>query len=467
LKTLTLFNALSSQDLHWLAKFVDSPVHNKHQAVQRLFQYFRKHAPKGDAALFEPVVLSDYLFGPDSRDIGTLRHNLNYFQTVMEDFLAWQEWSASQTARDESLLRALQRRHMSAQGAKCVQRLQQANEDQPLRNAAYCRQTYKILLEEHQMAAQEGRFVPGELQRLSDWHDMAYLSEKLKNACILASRQRIQQEPFNMGLLDAVLAHLHQHPALLEQPSIAVYYYGYQTITAPDNESNFQALRSYLPQVKSCFSTSELRDIHLLAINFCIYQINRRREHYLREVFELYISGLESGVFVEKGRLPRFTYTNVVSTALRLREFDWAFQFIHDYRDWLPEPQRHGTFSFNLARYYSDKGDYDRAMPLLQQMDFDDPLLNLQGKMMLLKMYYETNASYALDSLLASITAYLRRKKQLGAQQRLAHQNALRFMRRLFALKSKDQAGKIALKQEISATDVVAMKEWLLEMLSV
>jgi len=144
------------------------------------------------------------------------------------------------------------------------------------------------------------------------------------------------------------------------------------------------------------------------------------------------------------------------------REFDWAYDFIHSHRELLAEGKRHGTFSFNLARYYSDKRDYDRAMPLLQQMDFDDPLLNLQGKMMLLKMYYETDAQNALESLLTSLDAYLRRKK-LGEQQREAHRNALRFVRRLFLLPERDTAGRAALRKEIGDTDLVAMKEWLME----
>lgn len=465
LKTLELFQTLSSQEQHWLAKFVDSPAHNKHRVVRLLFQYFRRHHQGADPAVFEPRALSEHLFGPGTADHARVRHALNYFQTVMEDFLAWQAWSADASAREEWLARALQNRQMPAQSAKCVERLRAINENQPFRNADYCRKTYEILLEEHRIDAEEGRGTGADFQRFSDWHDTAYIAEKMKNACVLASRRRVQQTPFDMGLLDEVLDFIQRRPELLKQAAVAVYYYGYQTIIKPDDESCFQDLRRCLSEVKTLFPVEELRDIHLMAINYCIYRINRREERYLREVFELYVSGLESGVFVEKGGLPRFSFTNIVSAALRLREFDWAFQFMHDYRDWLPEPHRRGTFSFNLARYYSEKGDYDRAMPLLQQMDFDDPLLNLQGKMMLLKMYYETDARYALESLLTSIAAYLRRKKHIGAQQHLAHLNTLRFMRRLLSVSPKNQAARAALRQDLTATEVVALKEWMLEML--
>ena len=70
---------------------------------------------------------------------------------------------------------------MPAQSAKCVERLRAINENQPFRNADYCRKTYEILLEEHRIDAEEGRGTGADFQRFSDWHDTAYIAEKMKN----------------------------------------------------------------------------------------------------------------------------------------------------------------------------------------------------------------------------------------------------------------------------------------------
>jgi tetratricopeptide (TPR) repeat protein len=449
-----------------LGKFIASPVHNKHPVVRQLYDFFKRHAQQEDGEFPDPGDLSEHLFGPEGRGLPELRHGMNYFQRVLESFLAWQEWEERPLAREKYLAQALRRKQLIGQAQSGLKKMQAENERQPFRNARYCRLEYTTVLEAHQLSLLEGKPDSGLFQTLSNWHDIAFISEKMQHACLVVSLQRVHRQDFNTGLLQAVLDHVRQQPSLLEHPAIAVYYYGYRALTEPDEESHFKALRKELAVHRTCFTADELRDIHLLAINFCIYQINRRQEHYLHEVLDLYRSGLESGIFVEHGQLPRFTYTNIVSTALRLQEFDWAYEFIEAYKGLLPEAQRNGTYSFNLARYYSDKGDYNKAMPLLQQMDFDDPLLNLQGKMMLVKMYYETGAFIALDSLITSLEAYLRRKKHLGVQQQAAHRNAVRLIRRLLALSDRDKSGREKLKQELEATDVVAMKEWILQILS-
>jgi len=56
--------------------------------------------------------------------------------------------------------------------------------------------------------------------------------------------------------------------------------------------------------------------------------------------------------------------------------------------------------------------DYRRAMPLLAQAGESDLLLNLDSRVMLLKMYYETGEWDALDALLASFRVLLLRKKK-------------------------------------------------------
>ena len=104
-------------------------------------------------------------------------------------------------------------------------------------------------------------------------------------------------------------------------------------------------------------------------------------------------------------------------------------------------------------------------MPLLLEMDFDDVLHNLTAKAMLVRMYFETDEYAALDSLLASLGAYLRRKRQVSEQQRTAYQNFIRLVRRLESTPKMDKNGRAMLRAEVLETALVAEKDWLLRML--
>ena len=465
MKILDLFRHFTKSDWHWMSKFVASPAHNQHLVVGRLFAFFRKKLPEKEEALFSENLFR-LLFEKDGYDASKLHHVSNYLLRVAQDYLAWDEWMQDGPAQSFYLLRACRRRGLEKPFRSHLGRLQRLTESQTLRNPEHYRFCYTLALEEYQHSMQTGRSDVGQAQALSDQHDLAFVAEKLKNACIVRSRQRVRQRDVDAGLLGAVLDLVRRRPALLDIPAIALYYFGYLALDEPETEAHFFALKSRLPQAARHFPAHELRDIYLLAINFCIHRINLRQENYLREVFDLYRSGLEQEVFLENGQVSRFTYTNIALAALRLHEFEWTYQFLHDFRDKLPDAQRAGAYAFNLARFYCERGDYDRAMPLLQAMDFDDVLHNLTAKAMLLRMYYETGAHNALESLLLSLEAYLRRKSQLGVQQQTAYQNTVRLLRRLIALPPADAEARRLLRQEVRDTPLVAEKDWLLRMLA-
>jgi hypothetical protein len=335
-------------------------------------------------------------------------------------------------------------------------------ENQPLRHAEHYRFRHELALEAYQHAIQEtGRSTPEQLQQFTDWHDVSFVAEKLKYACGIFSHQRFMQQKVEIGLLPMILNYVESKPELLQYPAIGVYYHGYQALSHPGEDRHFFALKQWLSEAAGLFPLPELRAVYLIGVNFCINRINLRQEQFLREIFELYKTGLESEVFLENGQMTRLTYTNIAFAAMRLREFDWVLQFLNRYREHLPEAQRTGAYSFNLARFYCEKGDYRQAMALLLEMDFDDVSHNLTAKAMLAKMYWETGEIVALDSLLASFAAYLRRKRQVSEQQRQAYRNFVHFLKKSIALQPGNIIRKAKLRNEIKDCALLAEKEWL------
>ena len=464
MKILPILASLSKKDWHWLQKFVQSPIYNQHVAVQRLFDFFRKKTDLTEKPIFSKNLFKK-LFPESPFEVAKIHHTANYLLRTTEDYLAWDEWWQDAPERQRYLLQAYRQRGLDRHFAENLEKLEHQMEAQPLRNAEHFRFRYRVSLEAYQQDTQNGgRSTAERLEPFSYWHDVAFVAEKLKNACGIYSHKRLFDREIDTGLLPAVLDFVAARPALLEHLAVAVYYHGYYALSAPEEDAHFFALKHLLDEAAEKFPLHELRDVYMLAVNFCIQRINLRQEQYLGEVFDLYKTGLESGVFLEKGDISRFTYTNITLTALRLKEFEWVHQFLLDFREKLPENQRQGAFAFNLARYHCERGDYKQAMPLLLTMDFDDILHNLIAKAMLAKMYWEMQEIDALASLLASLSAYLRRKRQVSDQQRTAYQNFIRFMRRLQALKPGKKAAQAALKAEITRTALVAEKDWLLRM---
>jgi hypothetical protein len=90
--------------------------------------------------------------------------------------------------------------------------------------------------------------------------------------------------------------------------------------------------------------------------------------------------------------------------------------------------------------------------------------VQLNAKMMLLKIYYELDEVDALESLLESMRAYLNRKEVTG-YYRSNYQNIIRYTRKLVRINPYDKAPKEKLRQEIQQVNPLTEREWLLRQL--
>ena len=244
-----------------------------------------------------------------------------------------------------------------------------------------------------------------------------------------------------------------------------MYYYAFKALQDLANESDFEQLKQLINDNWPLFPTNEMRDIYLLAINFCIRKLNKGQRNYIREAFELYKSGFEREVLLEDGQLSRFTYKNVLMLAMGLEEWDWASHFLEAYKQYLPEHQRENIYTYNLAIYHFRKPDYDKAMRLLHTVELKDVLYALDARRMLLRMYYELEEYDALESLLDSFATYIRRQKDIG-YHRENYLNLISFMKRILRSNLYDKTVKASLRAAAQQTEALAERNWLLAQLS-
>jgi hypothetical protein len=266
-----------------------------------------------------------------------------------------------------------------------------------------------------------------------------------------------------MGLLDKVLSYVSENE-LLHIPAIAIYYYIYQCSLYPEEESFFDQLKKSIQSSIELFPESEKRDIFLHAINYCIGKMNAGEQKYIREAFELYKEGIETNLLIENGILSRYTFLNVTRIGLRLGEFDWTSHFIENYQGYLEKKHKDNIVDYSLAKLHFERGSYDEAMRLLVYADFNDILLQLNAKTMLIKIYFEKEEEDALESLLDSMRTYIQRKQVMG-YHKSNYLNIIKFTKKILNLHpfQKEQIQK--LRQEIEAISPLTEKEWLLAQL--
>jgi hypothetical protein len=286
------------------------------------------------------------------------------------------------------------------------------------------------------------------------------------------SRKNIVNLEYQSPYLETILQHYEKHPEQLEaHPALNVYFLALRMIQQPASSNAYFAVKALLEQHFTIFPISELRTLYSYLLNYCVRQINTGSLNYYEEILRLYTFLLEKQLLEQRGKLTQWTFINILTAGLRLKNYTWTEQFIHQYKNALSPDNRENVYAYSLASLYFEKGELDRALQLLQEVVFTDAFYQVTAKIIQLKIYYLQQEYNAFFSLSLATQRYLSRNRQLSAYQKKSNLNFLKIVKRLFQLKNKadylkqnryqEQLAK--LKERIQNTDALGNRKWLEE----
>ncbi|HRF77229.1 MAG TPA: hypothetical protein PLB46_11695, partial [Chitinophagales bacterium] len=261
-------------------------------------------------------------------------------------------------------------------------------------------------------------------------------------------------------LLKEISDHLKEN-SYEEYPSITIYYQILMTFTDTDTEVHFEELKKLLDEHTTKFPPDEARDMYAYAQNFAIRKINAGEKRFLREYFDLSKAALEKELLMVDGDLSPWTFKNLVIAALRVGEFNWAEQFIKNYKNRLNEKFRSNAYNYNQGALLFFKGQYGDALRLINQVEYTDIFYALDTRTMQIKIYYQLDEWDPMQSAIEAFKVYLRRNKTLSENVKLLYNNFLKYTDKLSRLTKRDKPKLTELKQKIEETKQIADLGWL------
>lgn len=460
---IVVLKTFSKKEQRELEKWLESPVHNQRQDVVLLFRHLTANGSIDSEKQLKKERIYGKIFPGEPFDDAKLRQTMHFLLKAIEEYLTYQKIQEDMIQSQLKLASIYRQRKLDKAFKKLVRNVEELQEKLPYRNQQYLHSEYLLQQEKYLFLEGKERTIKMNLQEVSDALDASYIADKLRQSCNMLAHQMLYKASYNMGLLEAVLHYIEENQ-LTDNPAIGFYYYIYKTLTEEDNATHFEALNEQIQVASHLFPQEEMRGIYLHAINYCIVRLNSGQEAYFRKAFELYKKGIEERIFLINNTIDPYLFRNVTAVGLKLKEFDWVDFFIHNYKEYLVEEHRENFFRFNLARLRIEQSDYDSAMTLLAQTDFDDVLIQLNAKTMLLKIYYELDELDALESLLESMRTYLNRKELVGAY-RPNYQNIIRYTKKIIRINPYDKERKEKLRQEITTANPLTERTWLLKQL--
>lgn len=462
-KIVKILLAFSPAERKALRKFVHSPAHNPSQDVIMLCDFILDNLIRNFISLTKENAFT-VVFNSEDYNDQKIRYCMSDLMKVLEKFLIWKETIGHEVEAQIYLTRAYRKLGIEQPTRQALNRATKVLEKSANRDAEFYEKGFQLEMESYLFSLGEKRTAPRNLQEINRSIDMAYLARKLRQSCLALSHGAVANVEYDSGLLDLTLDYLENAEWLDDHPAISLYFYFYQAVTKRE-DSYFYKLKKGISEARILLPSTELRSLYLHAINYTIRRYNQGEEQFLAEMFELYRAALRQEILIDKGQLSRFAFKNIGGIAIRLGEYDWAEEFIEKYSPNIEIKHRQNYHDFILAKLHYSRRNLDQAMLLLRNVEYEDVFLNLDAKVLLLKMYIETNERDVLDSYISSFLRFLNRKKELG-YHRENYTNTLLFSRRLMSINPFDKEEKKSLKNEIEKTKAVGEREWLLSRLN-
>lgn len=459
-KLIRLYNSLDKKELRLLKKWAQSPIHNRHKEVIKLFLFLETRQSITKVTVERKRAFS-YLFPKLKYDYYQLGHIMSYASETLIEFFGFLESFHNKIEEKKLQIKGLLEHNHLKIAEQLIHKGQKEQHKKAIRNDLFFLNNYHLEALYLDLHGSKQRTTSNNLPQLFDALSNFFVLATLKYACIAISHQNIYKTTYTIPFLQEVL---EQAKTALE-PSIQIYYHSYMSLKMPEQEVHFHELKKLIVEHAQTLPHTEIRSMYMMAINYCVRRLNTGDKDYIKTALELYKQGLLHKILLENNVLSNFTYINIVSLALHLKEHNWVEQFIAAYSKFLTSKHQLNYSSHATAKWYFSQKRYKECMQLLTQVEYDDLFLSLDAKMMLLKIYYEENSFEVLDALLHSFSAFLQRKEVMSYHKN-NYLNIIRFIKKLLNIPSLDKKAKQQLEENIATQQPLTEREWLLAQLA-
>jgi len=453
--------SLKPTELNRLVKFTASPVFNTDDTLIRLLIFVVPFFKNGTAGQLTKENIWKHLNGRKHYNDLEFRRLCSDLVLKIESFLAFEQYKRNPLNEMNYLMRALNEKKLHEPFAGVNKYSRKLLQDNKIHDADYYFDGFRVETEfAAYLESQNERSAEKNLFEAMHALDSFYLITKLRTCAAILHYKSVTKFEGELAILPELLQHLEKHD-YATSPAIGIYHRIILMLLNPEDETHFEHLNSLLAKSYTHFAKNMSRDMYAFALNYCVRMINRGKSEYLNKALNIYKDMAATDLLTSNGILSQFDYKNVVTTALRVKDFLFAEKFIYDHKPKLKDEERDNAFTFNLARLHFYRKDYKQSMRLLQTVEYSDMFYQLDAKTTLIKCYYELGEYALLMSLKDSFVKLLRRKKTISEQHRVNYSNFIRFSTKLFRLDTRDKKKLADLKKQFEITAHVADKTWL------
>ncbi|WP_236978135.1 hypothetical protein [Membranihabitans maritimus] len=463
-KIYKLLRETPAQDLEKIESFLNSGFSTQSITIRKFFRLIKKSITKGKNAPDRHVIWKSLYNSRPFKD-GTFRKLCTDLLTEIESALAHLYFEENDKAQAVHYLHYLKSNELGDTFFfKEITKIK--NQFKKRRKSSGSFYYYQYRLEELEYNSKNlsgSAWNIANIENIDQNLNNFFIIEKLRVALSYFSRQKyiqIEKElPFLHTIFDLVEENKFFNNFLIE-----LYYYAVKTYEPNDGDSHYYNLKQALLQNFASIDIQNSRELFTIALSYCIGKINQNIQEFYRETFEWYQTMLREKVLFQKGQLPSTTFRNIVLISIRLKEYEWANQFIDENSNYLEKDKRESTKMLSLGQLYFNTRDYSKVIESLMNVDYLDVSYNLQSKLILAATYYEIGELDLLSNFLATFNTYIRRKKpSMSSDKYHRHQRFISILNQMIKTRETDREKWSEIHKKMKENNRIVSYSWLLE----
>ena len=443
IKVFDILKTLSKDELKKFSEYLSSSLFNKRKVLADLFEVYRKYHPEySDLNLTKEKVFKKLFPGKKYSD--EMFRNLNsLLLTLAEDFLSFLNYSNDTLALKKHLLAEINHRKILTLFGKNFDESMKILDSTGQKDYGYFYNHYMLYLQKDIYNSIINKFSKEDII-LSEKSFLTFFTIKLLELqnyilyqCRILGLDRslFLDEKFTDNIISQIPGEM------MRLPQIRIYYNSYK-LELKGKEKYYKELKRLLGKYGHLLKKEEIYNKYIDMINYIKNRYSTKNVKTNSELFQLRKEIIERNLLMEN-TIKNMFFINLVKSALKVKEFEWIFGFINNYRSLLIPKYREITYNLSLALYYFEKGEYGQSLSFASQVKYEDNFYNLQAKNLTLRIFYETEQYEDLLSSISSYRMYLSKNRTLKKEELGSHSLFLNYLVKLLRIREQNKYHKL------------------------
>lgn len=479
-KAIEVISTFSEPELKLFYLFLESPYFNSNKSLIKLFGVIKKSLQQKKAEKLNEENLYSKIFKGKKYNYGIMKNLLSELFKLCEKFLAVNQPEDGPNIEFEESLRRLKNysfrqldKLFFAEYKKTESKMEYS-----VLSTDYYRNRFRLVETLYKFYTRRSNYVKGAdtLYPMAIYNTCSmFASFKQDIAGIDYMQGQVNRKP-EVNITNALYKNLDINKFLKEIEGLEKEHYEYiqmqagliRLYTEPGDMDNYQNMREFIFGNIEKFSNAERWLLSSALFTFILNKyISSSSSALLAEIAELRKTQLKYVEFDKGGLGPMQSgvFRNIIELFVVLGDIDYAAEVIEKFVPQLEASKRTACKAYALALIEESRGNNEKVLQLIKNVDFNDPQAKYSVKMVALVAYYALGYIEEGLSSCDAMKHFIKDTKEFSAPMKQHLLERASVIEKLFKIKANPEKYSAADIEEFEQSNKIhfaARREWFL-----